>query len=429
MTREQAEAAIGTARGRLGDVTKDNRPMVAKWMTALGFRAAFVGGLSNRELMLAYNDVDAAMPFLTKLKAKQDAALELERDVGDAPFMGSGNGAAPPAAPQSPLPPQAVGSVEQAITALIAASQAQSAAQLDEAKVKDIAADIAFNVVTTALRDYTPSNQTTVVQHNVEVKLPDGATALIEQAHPNMAKLVRAALAKEPSGYTPGIFLAGEASSGKTTGCKQLAKALNLPWHFNGAISMPHEMLGFIDAAGHYHRTPFREAYEHGGVYTFDEVDRSDPVALLAVNPHLANGVATFPDGQITRHPDCIIICTANTWGHGADAQYVGATKLDAAFLSRFPVRIQWDINEDLETKICNNKHWAQHVQKIRKICRDRGLKVMVDVRCSIAGASLLAAGFPFDEVCELTYLANLTKGQKQQLNDAIAQANNQPAE
>jgi cobaltochelatase CobS len=100
---------------------------------------------------------------------------------------------------------------------------------------------------------------------------------------------------------------------------------------------MPHEMLGFIDAAGNYHRTPFRDAYEHGGIYTFDEVDRSDPVALLAVNPHLANGVATFPDGQIKRHKDCLIICTANTWGNGANADYCGATKLDAAFMSRFP--------------------------------------------------------------------------------------------
>jgi hypothetical protein len=30
---------------------------------------------------------------------------------------------------------------------------------------------------------------------------------------------------------------------------------------------MPHEMLGFIDAAGHYHRTPFRDAHEHGGIF------------------------------------------------------------------------------------------------------------------------------------------------------------------
>jgi hypothetical protein len=113
------------------------------------------------------------------------------------------------------------------------------------------------------------------------------------------------AQARDADGHHVNIFFSGEASSGKTTACKQLAKALERMWYFNGAISMPPEMLGFIDAAGNYRRTPFRDAYEHGGIYTFDEVDRSDPVALLAVNPHLANGVATFPDGQIKRHKDC----------------------------------------------------------------------------------------------------------------------------
>ena len=140
--------------------------------------------------------------------------------------------------------------------------------------------------------------------------------------HPNFPLLLKMAQARDADGHHVNIFFSGEASSGKTTACKQLAKALERMWYFNGAISMPPEMLGFIDAAGNYHRTPFRDAYEHGGIYTFDEVDRSDPVALLAVNPHLANGVATFPDGQIKRHKDCLIVCTANTWGNGANAEY-----------------------------------------------------------------------------------------------------------
>src|SRR5262245_54377947 len=176
---------------------------------------------------------------------------------------------------------------------------------------------------------------------------------------------------------------------------------------------MPHEMLGFIDAGGNYHRTPFREAYEHGGVYTFDEVDRSDPVALLAVNPHLANGVATFPDKQIKRHKDCIIICTANTWGLGADANYSGATKLDAAFLSRFPVRINWDIDPDLETQIVPNAEWLERVRQARQRARDAGLKVLIDTRAAQAGAALVAAGYSMDEAASMTYLANLKRDQR----------------
>lgn len=226
--------------------------------------------------------------------------------------------------------------------------------------------------------------------------------------HPNFATLCRMASAFGADGYVPGIFISGEASSGKTYACKMLARALSLPWHFNGAISMPHEMLGFIDAGGLYHSTPFREAYEHGGVYTFDEVDRSDPVALLAVNPHLANGAAAFPDKQVQRHPDCVIVCTANTWGTGADANYSGATKLDAAFLSRFPMRLRWDIDLETERAIVNNDLWCARVQAARKRAQAAGLKVMIDTRQNQAGAALIAAGMSPDEAARMTYLANL---------------------
>ena len=253
----------------------------------------------------------------------------------------------------------------------------------------------------------------------VEITLtrPDGKKHKVSSpTHGMFDRLLRAATGRLPNGYVPGIFLQGEASSGKTTGAKMLAEALGLKWYFNGAISFPHEMLGFIDGAGKYHRTPFRDAYEHGGVYTFDEVDRSDPVALLAVNPHLANGVATFPDKQVKRHPDCIIVCTANTWGLGADANYSGATKLDAAFLSRFPVRINWDIDPELESKIVDHAEWLTRVRRARERARAVGLKVMIDTRVGQAGAALIAQGFTLDEAAEMTYLANLKPDQRRQV-------------
>ena len=235
-------------------------------------------------------------------------------------------------------------------------------------------------------------------------------------SHAKFEHLLRAANCRLPNGFVPGIFLQGEASSGKTTGAKMLADALKLKWYFNGAISFPHEMLGFIDGAGKYHRTPFRDAYEFGGVYTFDEVDRSDPVALLAVNPHLANGVATFPDKQIVRHPDCIIICTANTWGLGADSNYSGATKLDAAFLSRFPIRINWDIDPQLEEAIVPHPEWLARIRHARQRARTCGLKVMIDTRAAQAGVTLIQQGYSLDEAANLTYLANVKPDQRTQL-------------
>lgn len=248
-------------------------------------------------------------------------------------------------------------------------------------------------------------------------KAPDQPKGKVKgPTHSQFQHLVRAASIRLPTGFAPGIFLQGEASSGKTTGARQLAEVMKLDWHFNGAISFPHEMLGFIDGAGKYHRTPFRDAYENGGVYTFDEVDRSDPVALLAVNPHLANGVATFPDKQVKRHKDCIIVCTANTWGLGADANYSGATKLDAAFLSRFPVRISWDIDPELESSIVSNPEWLARVRAARQRAREVGLKVLIDTRAAQSGAALIAAGYTAQEAADMTYLANLKPEQRKQV-------------
>jgi cobaltochelatase CobS len=173
------------------------------------------------------------------------------------------------------------------------------------------------------------------------------------------------------------------------------------------------ELLGYMDASGVYHTTPFRQAYEHGGVYLFDEVDGSDNAALLALNGALANGIAAFPNGMIERHPDCRIIATGNTWGLGATSDYVGRGKIDAAFLDRFGVRMSWDYDVALEVAISGNADFARRVQSARERARAAGLKVLITPRASIAGAALIAAGFTHDEAAGMTYLANLSNDQK----------------
>jgi len=354
MTAAEAEAAIGR-RGEIV-VTADNRGMVRKWFVAQGLPALFVGGLSMRELALAYNDTTGDQ-YARLLRKYEEAKESAGDEASDRAFetnetnqtVNSCNGHAnSDAAALLEMLRRAVGSS-------VDASQVR---EIVDATIKDKAESIAADIK----KIIWPVTRVQLVAPTGEIKDVDGPV------HPNFPLLLRMAQARDCAGHHVNIFLAGEASSGKTTACKQLAKALERKWYFNGAISMPHEMLGFIDAAGNYHRTPFRDAYEHGGVYTFDEVDRSDPVALLGVNPHLANGVATFPDGQIQRHKDCLIICTANTWGNGANADYCGATKLDAAFMSRFPARLSWNIDKAFEISISGNEAW-------HAACKRRGRK------------------------------------------------------
>jgi cobaltochelatase CobS len=231
--------------------------------------------------------------------------------------------------------------------------------------------------------------------------------------HPKFAPLLKVLTAIGADGYAPNVWIAGPAGSGKTTAARNCAKALDIPFHFNGAIGMTHELLGFIDAGGTYHRTPFRDAYEHGGVYLFDEVDGSDNSALLALNAALANGIATFPDMVVPRHDDCRVIAAANTWGFGGTADYVGRAKIDGAFLDRFPVRFHWDYDESLERDISGDVTFAGMVQAARRKARDAGLKVLITPRATMAGAALCAAGFSRKEAADMTYLANLSDAQR----------------
>jgi cobaltochelatase CobS len=199
------------------------------------------------------------------------------------------------------------------------------------------------------------------------------------------------------------LYMAGPAGSGKTTIAENAAKALGLRFYMSGAISAKHELLGFVDANSRIVPTPFREAWITGGLFLMDEVDASSPVALLALQAALANGHCEFPGcaEPVKRHPDFRCILSANTWGSGADMQYIGRAKLDAAFLDRF-VFLPIDYDAELERICAGNDDWAAYVQAIRAAARQRGKLVVVSPRASIAGAKMLAAGFSRDEVKSL---------------------------
>jgi hypothetical protein len=254
----------------------------------------------------------------------------------------------------------------------------------------------------------------------LQVELTRGGVALPKvegHQHPKFATLLRLATSRDVTGFVPNIWISGPAGSGKTTGARNLARALEVPFYYNGALSTDFQVLGYCDAGGAYHTTAFREAIAQPSVYLFDDIDSCDSNApLLALNGALANGLVAFPDAQVERHPDCVCIATANTWGLGATADYVGRVKIDAAFLSRFPGRIEWGYDEAFEAAICGNARWARRVQGARARARELGLKVVIDPRASIAGAAYLAAGLDEDEVAGLTYLANLNADQRRAL-------------
>ena len=197
------------------------------------------------------------------------------------------------------------------------------------------------------------------------------------------------------------VFLVGPAGSGKTTVAKQVAHSLGLRFHFNGAIHSEYKLTGFRDAQGKVHRTAFREAFEHGGLYLFDEIDASQPAALLAFNAALANGMFDFPDRTVHAHPNFRCIAAANTWGKGATMDYVGRNALDAATMDRFAM-LEMRYDASLERRMAHlasndqidlAEAWLELVQKTRSLCHDHDFRHIISPRATQQGLSLMVGG------------------------------------
>lgn len=295
---------------------------------------------------------------------------------------------------------------------------------VDETKVRTIVED--------RIKESTKNIAGTITRFEKAVQLFDERVQLIQAAMPTTVNVVKLDGQKHEMGIQHktfkrllelasinlnegvphiNIWLVGAAGTGKTTAAENVARALELPFHFNGAIDTEYKLRGFIDAQGKIVSTAFMRAYREGGVYLFDEVDSSLPPALLAFNAALANNHYDFPDGIAIRHPKFICIAAANTFGLGADTLYVGRMKQDAAFLDRF-VHLEWPIDEGLERALAKNDDWVDFVQAIRRKTRDHGMQVVVSPRASMFGATLLAAGIPKDDVIRYTVRKSLSDDQ-----------------
>ncbi len=406
----QSRCVVGAIR-----INSDNRSAVRAWLVAEGVPSAYVQGLSLAELRRVWADESngtlSAMRTHARNAAERGDLLILD-DLEDGDVSDPQDSPQPPQAAQaSPRSKKdtAMNSTDaetasrKLAEALAMITALGGGAALDEDRVREIARETLAEAASVPLI--------------IEVRRDGDLLGRVEgRHHPKFTTLLKAAGARDAAGYAPNIWISGPAGSGKTRAVSDCCKALGIGFEHNGALSMPHELTGFIDAGGKYHDTAFARAYASACGYLFDEVDASDNAALLALNAALANGHASLPCGSIERHKDNRIFVAANTWGMGATAEYVGRAKIDAAFIDRFPVKIYFDYDEDLERHICGNADWAVQVQAARAKARAIGLKVAITPRASIGGAALLAAGFDKTEVAEMTYLAALTPEQRKQI-------------
>lgn len=246
----------------------------------------------------------------------------------------------------------------------------------------------------------------------LEIVSPQGITRLDGLTHYKTESVIRKVALNHP------VMMVGPAGCGKTTIGQHAAQALNLPFYITSTINDTHELTGFIDGYGKYHSTPFRTAFEFGGVWVADEIDAWDASALLAANAALANGYASFPDrdAPTVRNANFRIIATANTFGNGADRIYIGRNELDAASLDRFAtVNVDYDLN--LERAFCNgNMKWLEHVWETRKKVAEKKIRHVVSTRAIIMGSAALSANDTWEEVEESYLFKGMNKTDREKL-------------
>lgn len=177
------------------------------------------------------------------------------------------------------------------------------------------------------LADYKPNNGETVTvtingneSHTVTGKVTD-----------NFKKIVTTV----KKGYP--LYMYGDAGTGKSHTAKQVADALGLNFYESQQVLFAHEMKGYGDAGGNFVPTPFFKAFTEGGLFFLDEIDASQPEALVVLNTAIANGRFDFPViGNVKAHENFRVIAAGNTKMTGADLEYTARSVQDASTKNRF---------------------------------------------------------------------------------------------
>ena len=257
---------------------------------------------------------------------------------------------------------------------------------IDRAEVERIAREVVSGVVYPTRTFVVKDEIKLEVEGNTHVKLLDVAQMLQAGEH---------------------VLMVGPAGTGKSTLAEQAAGMLGIEsYSLSLSPQTPvSQILGYQDANGNYVRSLFREAYEHGGLFHFDEMDNSNPSTLAVVNAALANGHMAFPDGMVKRSGDFRCVASANTYGRGATREYVGRQAIDAATLDRFSI-ITIEIDTALEKALCyatgvdaaKADKVLRVVERMRTNSEKAAVKVVISPRASVGMCRLLAAGMSWDE-------------------------------
>ncbi len=239
-------------------------------------------------------------------------------------------------------------------------------------------------------------------------------TSYLSRQHFMFPVLLRLLCVRDRNDQPLNIAVTGPAGNGKTSMALNCAEALGIepvlqPFTPQTTKS---DLLGYMAANGEFVRSPFYEAFTKGKIFIADEFDAANPAIAVTLNAAVANRTLTFPNLETVKaHPNFRAVFIMNTMGRGADHQYTGRMRQDAATLDRM-VYLEVPIDKGLEAAIANvekgsppldlkagghfkgNEKILAIIQSIRNAIEELDMKYIVSPRATLHATAMHAAEF-----------------------------------
>ena len=191
--------------------------------------------------------------------------------------------------------------------------------------------------------------------------------------------------------YAMGIrnaWMVGPAGCGKSTMARNFAEAKGLPYLCISCSigTSATEFVGYKYPTRE--GTSFAALYAKPSVLLIDEMPALDPSVAQVLNAALANDEIETTTGLVRRHKDCLIIATSNTYGRGADRQYVANNQLDSSTIDRFVGGIlEVDYSKEYEERY--DKEVVEYVNNLRNLIKANSLRRIASTRMVESGHKL----------------------------------------
>ena len=240
----------------------------------------------------------------------------------------------------------------------------------------------------------------------------------VTNQHPILTEIAQIIAVRDEKGRRNNVMLKGSPGVGKTHLAKVLADIFELGFSMIQISKQTTnaQIMGYMDASGNYVETEFYRAYRDGKLFLIDEIDNGGANTIAIFNAATDGERMAFPCGMVERHRDFVVIATANTWGTGANAEFMGRAPLCQSSLSRF-VRIEMPVDEAFELKLFPGT-WTQLVQAIRRKANELGIRSVISPRQSKQGMLMIAAGMTLERVKEIVIMSTLSETDRRNLKN-----------